>query len=124
MVQAKEGTIEEGSAAWDSLSVTDRTKRKRAAEEKNSKLRSPNFSVSRTRLSVRNIPLTMQEKALKQLFIAAVRFTEETAQTSTNQHELYAALHSFSILCTHDMLGCLSVSMIGNVSPTKWQQLV
>lgn len=71
--QAKEGTIEEGSAAWDSLSVTDRTKRKRAAEEKNTKLRSPNFSVSRTRLSVRNIPLTMQEKALKQLFIAAVR---------------------------------------------------
>lgn len=71
-VQAKEGTIEEGSAAWDSLSVTDRTKRKRAAEEKNTKLRSPNFSVSRTRLSVRNIPLTMLEKTLKQLFIAAV----------------------------------------------------
>lgn len=65
--------IEEGSAAWESMSTSDRGRRKRAAEEKNTKLRSPNFSVSRTRLSVRNIPLTMQEKALKQLFIAAVR---------------------------------------------------
>lgn len=113
MVQAKEGTIEEGSAAWDSLSVTDRTKRKRAAEEKNTKLRSPNFSVSRTRLSVRNIPLTMQEKALKQLFIAAVRLTKKLlrlAQISMScmQHELYAALHSFSTLSCHDMLGHLS----------------
>ncbi|KAL3151924.1 hypothetical protein ABBQ32_001053 [Trebouxia sp. C0010 RCD-2024] len=69
---AKEGTIEEGSAAWTTMSATDRSKRKRAAEEKNSKLRSPNFSVSRTRLSVRNIPFTLQEKDLKQLFIAAV----------------------------------------------------
>lgn len=54
------------------MSATDRSKRKRAAEEKNTKLRSPNFSVSRTRLSVRNIPFTLQEKELKQLFIAAV----------------------------------------------------
>ena len=64
--------IEEGSAAWESMSVTDRGKRKRAAEEKNTKLRSPNFSVSRTRLSVRNLPFSLQEKELKQLFIAAV----------------------------------------------------
>ena len=64
--------IEEGSAAWESMSVSDRAKRKRAAEEKNTKLRSPNFSVSRTRLSVRNLPFTMQEQELKQLFIGAV----------------------------------------------------
>ena len=57
------------------MSVSDRAKRKRAAEEKNTKLRSPNFSVSRTRLSVRNLPFTMQEKELKQLFIAAVRLS-------------------------------------------------
>ena len=94
VVQAKEGTIEEGSAAWDSLSVTDRTKRKRAAEEKNTKLRSPNFSVSRTRLSVRNIPLTMQEKALKQLFIAAVRFYSKKPLSLATNQELYAGLAS------------------------------
>ncbi|KAL0051511.1 hypothetical protein WJX82_008930 [Trebouxia sp. C0006] len=85
---AKEGTIEEGSAAWDSLSVTDRTKRKRAAEEKNTKLRSPNFSVSRTRLSVRNIPLTMQEKALKQLFIAAVKEHASKAHPQVKQAKI------------------------------------
>ncbi|KAL0026427.1 hypothetical protein WJX79_009181 [Trebouxia sp. C0005] len=85
---AKEGTIEEGSAAWDSLSVTDRTKRKRAAEEKNTKLRSPNFSVSRTRLSVRNIPLTMQEKALKQLFITAVKEHASMAHPQVKQAKI------------------------------------
>ncbi|DBA82043.1 TPA: hypothetical protein ACH3X1_007738 [Trebouxia sp. C0004] len=85
---AKEGTIEEGSAAWDSLSVTDRTKRKRAAEEKNTKLRSPNFSVSRTRLSVRNIPLTMQENALKQLFIAAVKEHASKARPQVKQAKI------------------------------------
>ena len=57
------------------MSATDRSKRKRAAEEKNTKLRSPNFSVSQTRLSVRNIPFTLQEKELKQLFIAAVCYS-------------------------------------------------
>lgn len=71
-MQAREGAIEEGSPAWEALSVGDRGKRKRAAEEKNLKLRSPNFSVSRTRLSLRNIPQSLDEKGIKQLFIAAV----------------------------------------------------
>ena len=73
LVQAKEGAIEEGSAAWQGMSAGDRARRKRAAEEKNSKLRSPNFFVSQTRLSVRNIPAAMDERALKALFISAVR---------------------------------------------------
>ena len=71
-MQAREGAIEEGSPAWEALSVGDRGKRKRAAEEKNLKLRSPNFSVSQTRLSLRNIPQSLDEKGIKQLFIAAV----------------------------------------------------
>lgn len=71
-LQSKEGYIEEGSAAWQGMSEADRTRRKRAAEEKNTKLRSPNFFVSMTRLAVGNIPLIMQEKELKQLFISAV----------------------------------------------------
>ena len=73
LVQAKEGAIEEGSAAWQGMSAGDRARRKRAAEEKNSKLRSPNFFVSQTRLSIRNIPTAMDERALKALFISAVR---------------------------------------------------
>lgn len=37
------------------------------------KLKSPNFSISRTRLAVRNIPASMNEAALKKLAIQAVR---------------------------------------------------
>ncbi len=36
------------------------------------KLKSPNFSISRTRLSVRNIPASMDEAGLKKLAIQAV----------------------------------------------------
>lgn len=50
-----------------------RAKRKRAAEEKNTKMRSPNFLVSRNRLNVRNIPLGMSEGQLRSMFVAAVR---------------------------------------------------
>ncbi len=37
------------------------------------KLKSPNFSISSTRLAVRNIPASMDEAALKKLAIQAVR---------------------------------------------------
>ena len=80
-MQAREGAIEEGSPAWEALSVGDRGKRKRAAEEKNLKLRSPNFSVSRTRLSLRNIPQSLDEKGIKQLFIAAVSSSSTSSRT-------------------------------------------
>jgi len=43
------------------------------AEEKKLKLRSPNFVVSDTRLSVRNVPPSWTEKQLKAAFIQAVR---------------------------------------------------
>lgn len=48
-------------------------KRKRAAEEKNARLKSPNFAVSPRRLSVRSIPAGLDEKKLKALFIRAVK---------------------------------------------------
>jgi RNA recognition motif-containing protein len=50
-----------------------RSKRKRAAEEKNIKLKSPNFAVSPLRLSVRNLPAGVDEKRLKALFVEAVK---------------------------------------------------
>ena len=68
----KEGQIEEGSAAWQAMSAADRTKRKRAAAESKTKLKSPNFFVSRTRLCLRNLPHQISEKALKDLVVAAV----------------------------------------------------
>jgi hypothetical protein len=55
------------------MSAADRTKRRRAAVELRSKLKSPNFFVSRTRLCIRNLPYTLAEKQLKQLLVAAVR---------------------------------------------------
>ena len=73
MPQAKEGHIQEGSAAWEEMSANDRNRRTRAASEKNLKLRSPNFFVSMTRLSVRNLPPSLDEKSLKKLVVAAVR---------------------------------------------------
>jgi hypothetical protein len=71
--QLKEGQIEEGSPAWEAMSAADRSKRKRAAAEARTKLKSPNFFLSRTRLCLRNLPLNLSEKALKDLVIAAVR---------------------------------------------------
>ncbi len=70
--QLKEGQIEEGSPAWQAMSVADRAKRKRTAAEARTKLKSPNFFLSRTRLCLRNLPAKLSEKALKDLVLAAV----------------------------------------------------
>ena len=54
------------------MSGADRAKRKRAAGEARTKLRSPNFFLSRTRLCLRNLPAALSERALKELVVAAV----------------------------------------------------
>ena len=77
-MQLREGLIEEGSAAWEAMSAADRAKRKRAAGEARTKLNSPNFFLSRTRLCLRNLPPSMSEKALKELVLAAVRVSPKT----------------------------------------------
>jgi len=73
MYLSKEGLIPEDSAAWEDLSASDKAKRKRGVEEARTKLRSPNFCVSKTRLNVRNVPRSWDEKKVKALFIAAVK---------------------------------------------------
>ncbi|PRW57348.1 RNA-binding 28 isoform A [Chlorella sorokiniana] len=82
---AKEGQIAEGSPAWEDMSAGDKAKRKRAAEEKKLKLRSPNFVVSDMRLSVRNIPTSWTEKQLKAAFIQAVKQRASKAQPVVKQ---------------------------------------
>lgn len=72
VLQAREGAIEEGSPAWADLSKGDKEKRARANREKALKLRSPNYYVSTTRLSLRNLPFALDEKALKALLLDAV----------------------------------------------------
>ncbi|KAM7263962.1 hypothetical protein ACFE04_001645 [Oxalis oulophora] len=69
---AKEGIILEGTPAANGVSASDMAKRKRLQEGKSTKLQSPNFHVSRTRLIIYNLPKTMTEKELKKLCIEAV----------------------------------------------------
>jgi nucleolar protein 4 len=70
---AQEGEILQDSPASVGVSAADMEKRKRAAEEKMAKLQNPNFSVSSTRLHIRNVPTTMDEKTLRSLFVNAVQ---------------------------------------------------
>ncbi|XVE67017.1 hypothetical protein DITRI_Ditri08aG0126400 [Diplodiscus trichospermus] len=69
---AKEGLMVEGTPAAKDVSASDMEKRKSLHEKKMTKLQSPNFHVSKTRLVVYNLPKTMTEKELKQLCIDAV----------------------------------------------------
>ncbi|KAL7145263.1 hypothetical protein ABFS83_07G069400 [Erythranthe nasuta] len=69
---AKEGLITEGMPAAVGVSVADMSKRKRLYEDKMSKLKSPNFLISKTRLIVYNVPKTTQEKDLRKIFMDAV----------------------------------------------------
>ncbi|KAF5727175.1 putative RNA-binding family protein [Tripterygium wilfordii] len=69
---AKEGVILEGTPAAEGVSASDMAKRQRLQEQKMTKLESPNFHVSRTRLVIYNLPKSMTEKELRKLCIDAV----------------------------------------------------
>ena len=73
LLQAQEGRIDEGSAAWKGMSAKAQEARKQMNTEKDLKLRSPNFVVSRTRLCLQNLPESVDETALRQHVTAAVR---------------------------------------------------
>lgn len=76
----KEGKIEEGSAAANGVSEEDMQKRRQLEQVKATKLRSPNFHVSMTRLAVYNVPKSLNEAELRKLFIDAVK------SRATKQH--------------------------------------
>ncbi|KAJ4716578.1 RNA-binding 28 [Melia azedarach] len=69
---AKEGLILEGTPAAEGVSTDDMSKRQMLHEKKMTKLQSPNFHVSKTRLVIYNLPKSMTEKELKNLCIDAV----------------------------------------------------
>ncbi|PIA55911.1 hypothetical protein AQUCO_00700317v1 [Aquilegia coerulea] len=69
---AKEGVILEGSPAAEGVSASDMLKRQMLDKKKKTKLQSPNFHVSRTRLIIYNLPKSMTEKELKKLCIEAI----------------------------------------------------
>ncbi|KAL2920442.1 RNA-binding protein 28 [Bienertia sinuspersici] len=69
---AKEGLIVEGTPAAEGVSADDLTKRQMLYQKKMSKLQSPNFHVSKTRLVIYNLPKSMTVKQLKKLCVDAV----------------------------------------------------
>jgi len=70
---AREGYVKPDSPEFLALSKGDQSKRTAAENEKKAKLKNPNFSVSKTRLSVRNLPLATTDKDLRKLFASATR---------------------------------------------------
>ncbi|CAO2820988.1 unnamed protein product [Amaranthus hypochondriacus] len=69
---AKEGLILEGTPAAEGVSTDDMEKRQMLHQAKMTKLQSPNFHVSKTRLVIYNLPKSMTENQLKKLCIDAV----------------------------------------------------
>lgn len=68
-----EGTISTKSKLWESLPPSERTMREASAKQRKTLIESnPSLNMSLTRLSVRNIPRSIDSKALKQLAREAV----------------------------------------------------
>ena len=82
---AREGRIEQGSDAWKALSPADRAARDRAAADARTKLKSPNFAISRTRLCLRNRPFNVDEATLRPLLLEAVTLRAATASPKLTQ---------------------------------------
>ena len=70
---AKEGVILPDTPAAEGVSKQDMEKRQKGWAEKKKKLRNPNFSVSPTRLAVRNIPFAVTDKELRQLVLSKTK---------------------------------------------------
>ncbi|XP_066448286.1 RNA-binding protein 28 [Eleutherodactylus coqui] len=68
---AREGLIREGTKAAEGVSPEDMAKRNRFVEIKQQKLKNQNIFVSKTRLCVHNIPKSVDDKKLRQLFLNA-----------------------------------------------------
>ncbi|KAL7532417.1 hypothetical protein ACHAXR_004620 [Thalassiosira sp. AJA248-18] len=58
---------------WEDLPPSDRAKRERAFADKSTKLRSPLFFISPTRLSIRNLAKHINESELKKLVFGALK---------------------------------------------------
>ncbi|XP_065897360.1 RNA-binding protein 28-like [Dysidea avara] len=72
---AKEGTMDLQSVNAKKLSKPELVKRQRAAVEKKAKLANPNYFVSKTRISVRNLSATVSENQLKDALLKYAKGT-------------------------------------------------
>lgn len=72
-----EGYISPDSDVGKSMNQNDLAKRQQMYNDKKSKLKNVNYSISRTRLSIRNLPITCDEKQLKSIFLHALKSTAD-----------------------------------------------
>ncbi|EGD73070.1 hypothetical protein PTSG_12213 [Salpingoeca rosetta] len=75
----REGAIPTDHPAYASLSDADKQRRQRLELEGKEKAKNPNMAISKTRLTIHNIPLTVDEKQLKQIVrntIGKVKITQ------------------------------------------------
>ncbi|XP_064629377.1 RNA-binding protein 28-like [Lineus longissimus] len=68
----REGMIRPGTAAAEGLSKADLAKRMKVENVKRQKLKDGNVFVSKTRLCVRNIPPTVDDQALRKVYMKSV----------------------------------------------------
>ena len=85
---------QEGVIAGGNMPASDRTKRDKAAAEKRTKLRSPMFFVSPTKLSVRNLSRTVNDKSLRSLFrkVRVCALKDPQGTDCSHAHVLQAAI--------------------------------
>ncbi|KAI4376067.1 hypothetical protein MLD38_013862 [Melastoma candidum] len=102
---AKEGLILEGTPAAEGVSESDMIKRKRLQEQKTTKLRSPNFHVSRTRLVIYNLPKSLTEKDLKKLCFDAVTSRATKQQPVIKQIKFLKEVKKGKVVTKHHSRG-------------------
>eukprot|EP01094_Clydonella_sp_ATCC50884_P010044 TRINITY_DN1960_c0_g4_i1.p1 TRINITY_DN1960_c0_g4~~TRINITY_DN1960_c0_g4_i1.p1 ORF type:complete len:927 (+),score=367.14 TRINITY_DN1960_c0_g4_i1:91-2781(+) len=68
-----EGLVKAGEPGSEGVSKSDLDKRQAGFRERKEKLKNPNFFVSRTRLSCRNLPTELDESGLKEIFKKAAK---------------------------------------------------
>lgn len=82
----KEGHIDEDSPEAMRFSKVELERRKNSFQQRIKKLENPNFSVSRVRLSVQNLPANMEEKQLKALFHSTATALRKKLKYSCRQN--------------------------------------
>jgi nucleolar protein 4 len=92
---AREGVILKDSEAAQGLSQQELDRRTEAYKTKKKKLENPNYAVSSTRLSVRNLPAEVDEKQLKSVFLAA---SAEEFQHKNHAGELVNQIHGRAVI--------------------------
>ena len=89
---ASEGIVTRNSPAAEGLSDADLKKREKALMEKKAKLKNPNYFISRTRLCIRNLPLTADaetlNRSIKKFIPKEIRIGKIKIMRSTDRRDL------------------------------------